>query len=117
MRIWIAIVVLMFAVVSHASKASESSVYVSAAKLLDLCESDSVTDQGICVGYLMGIHDVTNDYDTAGLMSKYLCKPTGVQSPQLQKVVIKRLNEKPEDLHLTTAGEVALILYEVFPCD
>lgn len=119
MKLWISIVVLMFATVGHAGKAEAVTVtsYLSGSQLLELCESGSVADQSVCTGYIMGIADITVTYDNWGRMTKSFCLPDNAQTNQLKKVVIKGLNEKPENLHLTASSEVSHIFRKAFPCD
>ena len=115
MRIWMAIAVMMFAVVGHASKA-EASFY-SGNELLERCESDSAARRNACVGFLAGIHDITEDYDAWGNMDPSFCIPAGVSQSQLRKVAIKALNEQPENLHLGASSIVHNIFARAFPCD
>ena len=112
---WIAIVVLMFATVGHAGKAE--AIYYTGSQLLEECESDSVAKQNVCVGYLAGIADITATYDGWGDMTKEFCVPDGATLGQLRKVVIKGLNEKPEELHLSAASLVFHDFNSAFPCD
>ena len=115
-RLWIAIVVLTCATVGHAGKA-EAFTFLTGAELLETCESDSVTNQSVCTGFLMGINDITQAYDTWGDLSKEFCIPVGVGTSQLEKVVIKGLNERPEKLHLTASSQVVIVFKKAFPCD
>ena len=112
---WIAIAVMMFAAVGHAGKAEAQ--YLDGNALLGLFESDSVYEQGMCRGYLIGLDDVVTVYDYWDKLSTSFCVPDTVKSSQLQKVVIKGLNDKPEELHLAAAGLVHNIFLDAFPCD
>ena len=115
MKLWIAIVVLMFATVGHAGKAEAAGFY-SGSELLEWCEDDDARGGNICNSYLAGIVDITGDYDRWGDMTEEFCVPAGATLGQLQKVVIKGLNEVPEKLHLIASGLVFNIFYEAFPC-
>ncbi len=90
MKLWIAIAVMMFAAVGHAGK-TEANFY-SGSQLLEWCESDSLDDLAVCIGYLAGVSDITNSYNRWGKMSKGFCIPEGANLGQLQKVAIKGLN-------------------------
>ena len=114
MKLWISIVVLMFATLCHAGKAEAG--YYTGSELLAACEADDITNV-ICTGYLAGIDDITNTYDAWGEMDKQFCIPEKATLGQLEKVAIKGLNEKPEKLHLDASGLVANIFYHAFPCD
>ena len=115
MKLWIAIAVLMLATVGHAGKAE--ATFYQGSELLERCESDIFAKQNVCIGYLAGISDITDDYDAWGFMDKYFCIPEDATLSQLQKVVIKGLNEKPEKLHMGASSLVFNIFLEAFPCD
>ncbi|MDA8677290.1 Rap1a/Tai family immunity protein [Luminiphilus sp.] len=114
MKLWIAIVVLMFATVGHAGKAEAG--YYTGSVLLGFCESESVAVQNSCNSYLAGVADTTMAYDLWGLMNQPFCIPEDATLGQLRKVAIKGLNEKPEDLHMGASALVVLIYREAFPC-
>ena len=115
MKLWIAIVVLTFATVGHAGKAEAG--YLTGSELLERCEGDIVARKNTCTGYLMGIDDITGTYDGWGDMNKEFCIPLDVKTSQLEKVVIKGLNEMPENLHLSASSLVFIIFRKAFPCD
>ena len=112
---WMAIAVMMFAAVGHVGKAEAS--FLTGAQLLQECESDSVADRNVCMGYAMGIVDVIRTYVAGGELNKLFCMPEGAGSIQLQKVVIKELNAEPEDLQISASALVARALSRAFPCD
>ena len=115
MKLWIAIMVLMFTAVGHAGKV-EAGLY-DGNELLERCESDSQSQVNMCRGFLAGIHDITGVYDAFGDMPKPFCVPEGVRLSQLQKVAIKGLNEEPETLHMDASSLIRLVFIEAFPCD
>ena len=116
-RLWISIAVLMFATVGHAGKA-EAGGYFTGSQLLEMCESDSVTDKTTCIVYLGGFYEATSLYDGWGILKgNHFCLPEGVTLDQLRKVAIKGLNENPENLHLAAGGPVATVLRDAWPCD
>ena len=112
-NLWIAIVVLMFATVGHA----DSLNFITGSKLLSHCESDSLSDQRQCIGYLAGVSDITNAYAGMEMIHPMHCLPDGANLGQLQKVAIKGLNEMPEKLHEGAAGLALIVLIKAFPCD
>ena len=97
MKTWMAIALMMFAAVGHVGK-SEAS-FLDGTELLELCESESLTELSFCNGYLIGLDDAVNTYDGYGEMSKSFCAPKNAGTPQLRKVAIKGLNDNPERLH------------------
>ena len=114
-RLWIAVAVLMFTAVGHAGKA-EASVYTGD-EILEHCEDERVAAESICYGYLAGIIDVSLTYEHWGKMKMDFCPPAGASLSQLRKVVIKGLNEKPEELHMVAASLVHHVFRDAFPCD
>ena len=44
------------------------------------------------------------------------CKPAEVTGSQLRKIVVKRYNDHPEDLHYTVHSVVWGLMGETFPC-
>ena len=105
-----AIAVMMFAGVSNAG-------FYSGSRLLEECENASLADVYGCTGYIAGIADTTDAYVGWGEINEKFCIPERVTLGQLKKVVIKGLNEVPEELHLQAASTVTNIFYEAFPCD
>lgn len=113
MRMSMAIAVMISAAVGHAGIAEAQ--YLSGNNLLRLCESDNQADQGMCVGYLMGIDDMTSTYDRWDEMTKRFCVPEDVPNSQLREVAIEGL---PWALYpdAPAAGTIAIIFQKAFPC-
>ena len=86
-------------------------------QLLEWCEGDTNIEDHICRGYIVGTYDMTSAHAGWGDIEKDICMPSRANPDQLKKVVIKGLNEQPEELHTVAAGLVYNILYEAFPCD
>ena len=87
--------------------------------LLDVCAT-LPNDQSFfsaiswCRGYVFAISDASHCGNTiAGFSSD---TPVGVESSQLQRIVVKWLNDHPELLHFNASGLVARALQEAFPC-
>ncbi|MDA9625670.1 Rap1a/Tai family immunity protein [Luminiphilus sp.] len=118
MKLWIAIVVLMFATVGHAGKAEATNYFWTGSQLLELCENDSVAQYAGCTGFILGVSDTTASYnDTDVMMVTLYCTPDNVTIGQLQKVVIKSLTEDPASLHQAASGLVVSAFMDAFPCD
>lgn len=117
MKLWIAIMVLMLATVGHAGRAVAGGKFFTGSKLLEWCESDSPDEQGACFGYVAGLSDITDTYEGSGLIDTLYCYPEGVTLTQLQKLVVKSLNERPEVLHQGASGLAAVAFMQAFPCD
>ena len=115
-RMWMAIAVMMFAAVGHAGKA-EATSYFNAAELLEECESATAADVYGCTRYIAGMADMTTVYVAWGEINEKFRIPERVTLGQLRKVVIKGLNEVPEELHLQASSLVFNIFAKAFPCD
>ena len=72
------------------------------------CESTSLVNQGICLGYVMGVADA--------LAKQKICAPLSVTAGQLESVTKKYLNEFPERLHYSADSLVTDALSKAFPC-
>lgn len=81
-----------------------------------MCESGVPKLQDHCEHYIMGVFDALETQED-WLQIGGLCKPLGVGSRQLEKVVIKGLNERPEVLHLRAASLIMNVIQDTFPCD
>jgi len=69
--------------------------------------------QLLCVGYIKGVADTSDGKSWEG----YPYCIGGVITGQLQKIVIKYMNEHPEDLHLAAYSLVQSAFLEAFPCE
>jgi len=112
-------IVLLFS----SNQASAATVFYSGNEMLKMCEAyfsetGSVVDANVCVGYVTGIHDGQIVFSGWGDMKKTICLPgSGVKGGQLVRIVIKYLQENPEDLHLTAGSLVVNALVIAFPCE
>jgi hypothetical protein len=115
MKLWIAIVVLMFATVGHAGKA-EAGAFYTGSTLLEDCESDNVSDVNVCFGYLVGIADSSRTYDGLPVVPRTFCTPKDSVSGDLRRIFIRGANAKPKNLARNAATVVVGIFKEAFPC-
>ena len=99
------------------AEADTSAGFFAGSKLLEFCESDGVHLQTTCDGYIAGVADITDAYESIGVLEPLYCQPRNVTLNQLRKVVIKSFNESPETLHEGAAGLVVLAFINAFPCD
>ena len=107
---------------------------VSGNALLDACESDLDVKTGFCVGYIAAIVEglawgATLAGYSAGIISSAAeanaynglalgyCIPPEATNAQVADMVIKRLNEAPEDRHHSARSIVTEVLTDGFPCD
>ena len=91
--------------------------YMTAAQLLERCESVANVDKAVCLGYVQGAVDTFESVMSLGAWPKNFCIPQQVTLVQLSKVLVKYLNEHPEDLHYMADNEVHMAFMKAFPCE
>ena len=91
--------------------------YESGNSLLAKCENKKSTDldYGLCLGYIRGIVDVHNTFVAGGLILPRYCLAKGVTTGQLQKIVVKFMEERPELLHQSAGIFVIAAFSSAFP--
>ena len=73
-------------------------------------------DGAFCLGYIWGIAESSAVFDVADNKFIMFCSPAGSTSGQAQKIVVKYLEDHPEELHKEAAVLVAKALQRAFPC-
>ena len=86
-------------------------------EVLQTCEDESDMMIVGCIEYLVGVADGFKALMETNHVPKVICIPPKVNGGQLSKVVVKYLNEHPEDLHYAAAGEVFAAYIKAFPCE
>ncbi len=78
-------------------------------------EIEDLTKKTLCWGYLYGVSDTATTWqETVGNL---FCLPEGgAQVNQTVSVVVKYLEDNPEDLHYRADSAVQLALRKAFPC-
>jgi len=95
---------------------ADAGYYMTANKLLSLCESNSVADQNVCVGYVLGVTDAAQMLDSETNMRRY-CPSKNVTSSQLEKTVVKYMSENRQNLAKAASYYVLVALRQAFPCN
>ena len=108
--------VVVFALVMTASMGVQGA-WLTGGQLLEDCESENYFEKGSCMGYIEGVGDSVATLANWEDFAEYICTPQGVTSGQLMLVVVKNLNENPEELHMTASSLVLKALSEAFPCE
>jgi hypothetical protein len=95
--------------------------YYTGYKLLEYCNPhlklENSSAAGVCLGYITAATDTAIDwFNTTGLDSQ-VCVPGSVSIGKLREIVVKYLEEHPEELHKGAAGIVLNALYNAFPCE
>ena len=71
-----------------------------------------------CSGMMQGMTNTIIFLDTFQVTQSIVCLPeNGISNGQAAKVVIKYLNEHPEQLHVADSGLAFLALMDAFPCN
>jgi len=71
---------------------------------------------GSCEGYIAGVSDTTQGYDSVAPKNRLYCLPSNVDMDQLIRVVKKWLEDNPSQLNLPAHILVKRALGEAFPC-
>lgn len=103
--------VALFSVINPAA----AGYYMTADRLLSLCESNSVADQNVCVGYVLGVTDAAQMLDSQTDMKRY-CPSKNVTSSQLEKTAVRYMNENRQNLVKPASYYVLVALRRAFPC-
>jgi hypothetical protein len=98
---------------AHPTQAASS--FYTGSELLERCESKSPYLLGVCFGFIVG---VGSGFDCEQLLLGRFAfqAPDGATAGQIKKIVVKYLNEHPENLHLPAAPLAAAALSKAFPC-
>ena len=79
---------------------------------------EGIVGAGNCLGYINGFLSGYGyaGYQAAGPNVKKICIPSGVTHGQIARVLVARLNEKPEFEHLPALPYLVAILKLTWPC-
>lgn len=104
---------------SFVNNALAVTKYVSGNDLLNYCSildtrKGDPFEGGLCVGYIEAVADAG---DCANAISGWKFDiPSGVTVGQMEKTVVKWLNQNPDKLHHIGSKLVAFALSDNFPC-
>ncbi|MFZ6765306.1 Rap1a/Tai family immunity protein [Pseudoroseomonas sp. WGS1072] len=93
----------------EASAQQPQSGFYTGNRLLELCRGG----QGICHGYIAGVASVMGRNTVSGWAA---CIPSGSTVGQIRDLVVKALENNPQERHLSAESLVASYLAEAFPC-
>jgi Rap1a immunity proteins len=83
-------------------------------KLYSACQSWSDKDQGVCLGYIMGIADALSSPN--GLLGRSACPSKGVKVGELQDIMMKFLDNHETKRQFAAATVLTEAFAERFPC-
>lgn len=75
----------------------------------------SIIGPAWCYGYLKGIAEMQMVIQETPRLIAY-CVPEGVTMSQIKSIVLKYVQDHPEDLHYPSIGLVIVALNKAFPC-
>ena len=90
--------------------------YMTSNKFLSLCKSELITEQNVCVGYVLGVVDAAQMLDEESSLRRY-CLPDNVTSSQLEQTAVKYLNDNPDQLGKSASYNLLISLRQAFPCN
>lgn len=73
-------------------------------------------DAGMCFGFILGTHSGYFIARTGSQQKLVFCIPSGVTNLQTVKIVVKYLNNHPEELHQSADVLVIEAMTAAFPC-
>jgi hypothetical protein len=80
------------------------------------CTGNMPAQYDTCVGYVMGVVDVSNSLRTSGGHSSCPSNPQGIMAMQIKDVVIRYLSNHPEQRDWPAAGLVGYSVQEAWGC-
>src|SRR5580704_6064521 len=99
------------------SALTAASPEVRAEQLLRECTSDSSAWKIGCLAYISGFMDGVTLQGEFTPTPRQVCFPVeGVSPEQVRRIVIKRLEDHPRDLHTSARAQVFIALRDAFPC-
>jgi hypothetical protein len=98
-----------------------SSVHAkSGQEWLSDCESGDTSRQINCLGYLEGVRDMYRHMVKSLFILEgtpyTVCYPTNITTGQEEKIMMKHLNDNPEQLHFTFSSLYKNKMMMTFPC-
>ena len=94
---------------------ANAGLYMTSSRLLSLCESELVSEQNVCVGYVLGIADAAQVLDEEESMRRF-CLPNDVTSSQLESTAVKYLNDNQDQMDRSASFNLLVALRKAFPC-
>jgi hypothetical protein len=93
---------------SSSAEAAKFGVEITGSDLLELCENGDDYSDGLCLGFVIGVLDISFD-------TRLYCLEKATNK-QITMVIVKWMRANPEELHFPAKWIVAKALFNVFPC-
>lgn len=117
MRVFIVLFVLFLMNIGHGE-----ATFLTAGHLLNQCKvyveggEYNNSEEPICNGYVMGVHDTAKTYERLFNASPLYCEPPRVTSDQMILAVKRYLLGHPEFLNSPASPKIIDALINAFPC-
>lgn len=103
------------------AQGSWAGSYYTGYKLLEYChlhlKPEGSSAAGVCSGYIRAVTDTTIDWSSTTGFDSQVCVPDKVTLERMKKIVVKYLEEHPDQLRLGAASLVLIALNQAFPCN
>lgn len=109
--------IMAMSVIGPANGATVKNTFLKAHLLLERCESESLTAQNFCWGYIEGVNDAQATFESWGETPMYYCLEERLTTGQLVNAFINYAQKNSDKLHLVASGLVLYAFNEAFPCD
>ena len=76
--------------------------------------SSATLNIGICMGYTSGVLETAEVFGSLG--TRLSCVPEAAENEQIIRVIVKYLEDNPQNLHRRAASLIQLALLQAFPC-
>ena len=106
----------IFTALLSANTHADSGAFFDGFTLLKYCQSYDLNEAGMCGGYIAGVKDTTELWESWEGFSSSVCVPDTASIGQLAMVVLKYMEANPELLHNAAQSLVADSYIEAFPC-
>jgi hypothetical protein len=111
MRMLLIVVALILGVSGTAR--ADGAAFMTGYALLQHCQSKVSIDEGICLGFIMGVSDAMSRNEVDGNRS---CRAISVTVGQTSSIVIAWIDKYPEKWHFSASFLAAKAMSEAFPC-
>ncbi len=112
MRVVLLVAALALVLVSTAASA-QGKTAATGNQMMGLCHSAEAFGQGLCVGFAMAVAGLASwlPYDAPAA-----CFMETVTLGQLRDIMVKYLDDHPEELHYSATSLAAKAFAKAFPC-
>ncbi len=103
---------------TNAQKPSTDIRQITGNEFLEMCRGNNF-EQGYCLGYIVGLGDGISGLQILEVdRSRWspICRPKGVTAAQLRDVVVKYIDDHPEERHTVMMVLAVVAMRAAWPC-